>query len=99
MSKLDLELDDAINKADLDKVKQLIEKGADIEYCDPFGNTPLLNAAWVASRELVIHLLSIGANINHVNKDGQTAIEMVKSIGHNDYGHDAVIEVLEAHGN
>lgn len=99
MSKLNLELDDAINKADLDKVKQLLEKGADIEYCDPFGNTPLLNAAWVASEELATYLLSIGANINHINNEGQTALELIKSIGHNDYGHDKVIEVLEANGN
>ena len=95
MSSLDLELDDAVNKADLNRVKKLLSKGANIEYIDSFGNTPLINAAWVASNEIVRLLKNKGANIDHQNNDGYTALEFIKTIGHNDYGHDNVIRTLQ----
>ncbi|WP_296055221.1 ankyrin repeat domain-containing protein [uncultured Amphritea sp.] len=93
--KLNTRLDDAINKGDVDKVQYLLLKGADIEYEDPFGATPLMNAAWVGSTELVEFLLSKGADVRHKDKEGFTALEKVKTIGHNEYGHDAVIHILE----
>ena len=95
MSSLDLELDDAVNKADLNRVKKLLSKGANIEYIDSFGNTPLINAAWVASNEIVRLLKNKGSNIDHQNNDGYTALELIKTIGHNDYGHDNVIRTLQ----
>ena len=97
MKELNLKLDDAINRDDILEVKELIESGADIEFSDSFGCTPLINAAWVASAEIVEYLLGLGANINHRDNDGKTALEKVMEIGHNDYGHKVVIEVLERH--
>ena len=95
MAQLDEKLDDAINQADLKLVKELIEKGADVEYPDSFGCTPIMNAAWVASEEIVSYLLSVGANPNHRDKEGKTALDKVLEIGHNDYGHNSVIQLLK----
>ncbi|MBQ0775893.1 MAG: ankyrin repeat domain-containing protein [Gammaproteobacteria bacterium] len=91
---LDEKLDDAVNQAELISVKVLIDQGADIEAVDAFGCTPLMNAAWVASVDIVEYLISLGANVYAVNNEGKTALDMAESVGHNDYGHDAVIVVL-----
>ena len=98
MASINAKLDDAINRGNLEEVKELLSQGADIEYQDPFGSTPLMNAAWIGSAELVEYLLSEGANINHLNKDGESALSKVKSIGHNDFGHDDVINLLVSKG-
>ena len=99
MSSINLQLDDAVNKAEINKVRELLAKGADIEFSDPFGNTPLINAAWVGVYDIVTYLLNKGANINHRNNDGLTALELIKTIGHNDYGHENVIKTLQSKGN
>lgn len=93
-NKLNIQLDDAINIGNLAKVRALLVKGADIEYEDPFGATPLMNAAWVGSIEIVEFLMSKGADIRHKDKEGFTVLEKVKTIGHNEYAHDAVIHFL-----
>ena len=98
MASINSKLDDAINRENLREVKDLLGQGADIEYQDPFGCTPLMNAAWIGSVELVDYLISRGANINHLDNDGESALDKVKSIGHNDFGHDAVIELLVSKG-
>lgn len=91
---LNIELDDAINRAELDEVKSLIEMGADIEFRDPLGKTPLMNAAWVAAADIVEYLINQGANIYALDNDGKSALDLVKEIGHNDYGHNDVILVI-----
>ena len=98
MASINLKLDDAINRGNLEEVKELLSQGADIEYQDSFGSTPLMNASWIGSTELVEYLLSRGANINHLDTEGDTALSKVKSIGHNEYGHDAVIKLLMSKG-
>ncbi len=95
MRYLDKKLDDAINRANLEEVKILIAKGADIEYRDPFGCTALMNASWVAEADIVDFLLTNGADWKARNNDNQTALDMMYSIGHNEYGHNIVIEILE----
>tara|TARA_B100000745_G_C20083095_1_gene370060 strand:+ start:367 stop:672 length:306 start_codon:yes stop_codon:yes gene_type:complete len=95
MGKINEKLDDAINRDDLDEVKALVSKGADIECVDAFGCTPLMNAAWVASEEIVGFLLGLGADYSHQDNDGKTALDRVLEIGHNRYGHDPIIEILK----
>lgn len=92
---LNQRLDDAINRGEFEEVVDLINKGADIESRDTLGWTPLMNASWIASVEIVNHLIELGADINYRNNDGLTALEMIKSIGHNEFGHDEVINILE----
>jgi ankyrin repeat protein len=97
MARLEDELDDAVNSAELEEVKLLIKQGADIEYKDPFGCTALMNASWVAASDIVLFLIELGADCSAKNKEKQTALDMARSVGHNDYGHDEVIKLLEAH--
>ena len=98
MASINAKLDDAINRGNLEEVKELLRQGADIEYQDPFGSTPLMNAAWIASTELVDYLISKGANVNHLDKEGESALSRVKSIGHNEFGHNDVIDLLVSKG-
>jgi ankyrin repeat protein len=91
---LNLLLDDAINRDDFDEVVDLINRGADLEWRDSFGCTPLMNAAWIASAKIVNYLIEIGAKVNCMDSEGFTALERIKTIGHNEYGHDAVISIL-----
>jgi len=84
MARLEEELDDAVNRAELLEVKQLIKQGADIEYKDPFGCTALLSAAWIGSTEVIEYLLSIGADITVRDNDGSSALDMLKAIAEDD---------------
>ena len=95
MNDLDIKLDDAINRDDLKEVTSLLEQGANIESVDSFGCTPLMNAAWIGSSTLVNFLLAKGAKTETKDNEGFTALEKIKEIGHNNYGHDKVIRVLE----
>lgn len=92
---LNIALDDAINRAELHEVIKLLEDGADIEFRDPFGRTPLMNAAWVAADDIVEYLLSKNANASAVDKEGKSALKIVREIGHNEFGHNKVIKILE----
>lgn len=94
--KLNSELDDAIGRSNLEEVRSLLEDGADIEYRDPLGWSPLINAAWVAADDIVELLISKGADVHYKNPEGHTALSKARSVGHNDYGHDAVIAILES---
>jgi ankyrin repeat protein len=87
-------LDIAIQKGYLDVVEELIKGGADINYVDERGDTPLIIAVchgraisefspqaywqaksrWSERREIIKTLLKAGAKVNHVNKNGRTAL-------------------------
>jgi ankyrin repeat protein len=95
---LGMELDDAVNRAAADEVVALLDEGAPLEYRDPLGWTPLMNAAWVAAADIVQLLIGRGANLNARNREGKTALGMALEIGHNDYGHDKVIHILRLAG-
>ena len=53
----------------------------------------------MASVEVVDYLLSLGVNSEARNNDAQTALEMVKTLGANDYGHDEIIALLGKYGS
>jgi ankyrin repeat protein len=57
----------------LDKVKLLVEAGADINYIDEFGVTPLRVALFQDKYSIVLFLLQKGANpkVPLINRDGQ----------------------------
>jgi ankyrin repeat protein len=92
---LNIALDDAINRAELEEVKGIVEMGANIEARDPLGKTPLMNAAWVAATEIVEFLIKQGADTNALDNDGRSVLELIKEIGHNEYGHNDVIVLLK----
>ena len=65
-------LHDAAQTGDLDKVKQLIAQGADINALDnEYGQTPLSRAAFYKRKEIVKLLIETDAQINAKNKGGE----------------------------
>ncbi|MBI3207963.1 MAG: ankyrin repeat domain-containing protein [Candidatus Solibacter usitatus] len=56
------------------KVKESIEKGADVKTKDAAGNTPLMHAAVYSTRETLELFLSRGADVNAANNAGHTAL-------------------------
>ncbi len=57
-------------------ISALIEAGADVNYKDPTGITPLLCATQANRLNCVQFLITQGANVNDSNHDGQTALIM-----------------------
>ncbi|HNI94438.1 MAG TPA: ankyrin repeat domain-containing protein, partial [Leptospiraceae bacterium] len=68
-------LHNAAESDDLDTVKYLIEKGADIRIKDKDGNTPLHKAAESGELNIVKYLIQKGADVNAKNNQGFTASE------------------------
>jgi uncharacterized protein len=61
----------------LNAVKYLVEKtGADVNAADHEGNTPLHNAAARGDVEMIKYLVSKGADVTRVNREGQTTADM-----------------------
>jgi ankyrin repeat protein len=71
---LNQELSNAIVANDQDRVKFLVEKGADINKPDNQGGTPLTNAARQRQDKMVELLIKLGANVNEANTDGMTPL-------------------------
>ena len=59
---------------DLDKVKQLIADGADVNAKGLFGKTPLHCAAWGNAREAAVLLLERGADVHAKGLFGKTPL-------------------------
>lgn len=57
-----------------DKLKQLIKQGADVNFPDLNGRTPLMTAVYPVQHESIKILLEAGANPNLHSKDGKTAL-------------------------
>jgi ankyrin repeat protein len=61
----------------LPAVKYLVEVlHADVNAPDAAGNTPLHNAASRGDNEMILYLVSRGANLNAINRKGQTVADM-----------------------
>ncbi|GEM_PF-3407594 len=78
---------------DIDSVKFLISKGADIDSKDDLGSTPLFCAAESGSIEVVKFLILQGADINIIDKEGNTALRMAIKRNHKD-----IANLLRKHG-
>jgi ankyrin repeat protein len=71
----------------------LLERGADINVRNRFGETPLHLASFNGVLEVVRLLLEHGADEQAKNNDGKTPLqEAVED------GHDEVVELLREHG-
>ena len=66
----------------LESVKTLVEKGADIDKPDEFGDTPLMISCWCGFIPKTDFLLEKGAKIDHQNKFGRTSLMNACSQGH-----------------
>ncbi len=71
---LSQELSNAINANDAERVKFLVEKGADVNQPDPQGWTPLQNAARQRKDGIIKTLVELGADPNRPAEDGMTPL-------------------------
>jgi len=51
------DLHEAVQSGDLDRVKEAIAGGADVNRRDALGATPLHDAAWSGNREIAAYLM------------------------------------------
>lgn len=64
----------AAMEGNLEKVKKLLEDGANINAQDKFGGTVLYYATLISRTEVIKELLARGADINIRNMEGETAL-------------------------
>ncbi len=65
---------DAVNSNDIQLVKRLLARGANINQKSQFGSTPLISAVTRNHIEMVRFLLAQGANKSIMNTNGLTAL-------------------------
>ncbi|TDU31010.1 ankyrin repeat protein [Panacagrimonas perspica] len=76
----------AASKNQFEIAKLLLERGANPEYRDPAGWTPLIHATYFGSSlELISLLVEKGANVNTQNDRGVTALYLAAAGGHEAY--------------
>lgn len=83
----------AARKADNDRIRALIEQGADVNRPNRNGGTPIMYAALSGRPETVSLLIQNQAHVNAVAANGWTAL-MIASVK----GHAEVARLLLAHG-
>ena len=76
------ELIDAARKGDINRIKKLLDKGADVNAKDKDGETALMAAALRGHTEIVQFLLNKGADVNAKRNDGTTALMAAAREGH-----------------
>ena len=72
--KLGIELVGKARKGDLDAVIELVEKGANVNEKDKYGDTALVEASFNGHLEIVERLIDADADVNQENNDGETAL-------------------------
>jgi len=72
----------AIHQGDVERVKQLLKDGADINKLDMREwQTPLMYAVSAENPEMVRFLISNGADVNHINPRGSTPLTQTAFLG------------------
>ena len=84
---------DATNAGDVERVRALLDAGAEIDALDRYGQTALMNAAHRGDTELVRALVQLGANLDHTAKYRLTALMLAVISDHAD-----VVRLLVAAG-
>ena len=83
----------AISWKPADIVRLLLEKGADVNAKDKYGETALISASLCGFTGTVRLLLDKGADVNAKTNDGHTALMYASSNMHAD-----VVRLLKDHG-
>jgi cytohesin len=87
------DLHSAASAGDVERVRELLKKGANPNVRDEFGYTPLHWAAYEGHVDVVKLLLKHGANLNARDEDGWTPLHRAASRGHVE-----VVKLLLEHG-
>lgn len=94
---LGYELYIAAKKGDVNTARELIGKGADVNYVfypEEHRYTPLHIAAYLASEEVVALLLECGCKVNPVSTDGKTPLALVKEY----HNRESIVSLMERYG-
>ena len=75
------QLHQAAAAGDLEQVKSLISKGADINEKNKNGWTPLHTASWNGRKDVADALIAEGANVNDTDVSGQTPLHLAADFG------------------
>jgi hypothetical protein len=78
----------------MERVRQLVEGGANIDEVDEHGNTALSLANLCDHFELVVYLVKHGANVTRTDSEGATALHSACA-----YGNLLVVKYLLEHGS
>jgi len=77
----------------IDKVKFLVERGADLNVIDGYGHTPLMIASGYGKMSIVQYLVEQGADIHKKNAKDYTALLLSSK-----YGHFSIVRFLVENG-
>ena len=83
----------ACRKGDLERVRQLIQDGQDVNRGDIYRETPLMKAAYNGHDQVVRELIRAGADVNGKNNIKQTALHWASRCGHS-----SVVKILAEAG-
>jgi len=72
---------EAVGKGNINLVKSLIARGANINEKNDRGMTPLHEAAYYGREDMAEVLIANGANVNTTNESGQTPLHLAAKIG------------------
>jgi hypothetical protein len=97
-SKLDAQLVEAVARANVKRVRQLLSKGADVNARNGNQSTVLAMAASRGSEEIVDVLLSEGADVNASNDRGWTALMLAVNSKNKLNKRKSIVDTLLKHG-
>ncbi len=90
-------LHEASRKGNIEIVRYLLQKGADIHLKNYNGLSPLHIAAYCGENEIVRTLIAAGADVNAKAKDNITPLHTAASMGHADIVEFLINSGAEAH--
>jgi uncharacterized protein len=79
-------------------LERLVKEGARVNAADSNGDTPLLYATWHLNVSGVRALLRAGADTQHKNRSGDTALDVARHTGHYPEDQRAIIRLLQRAG-
>ncbi len=79
---MDKEWESAIRRGDVDMVRELLDRGQDINAHDRHGQTALMLSSHAGDREVVELLIDYRANLNVTAKFGLSALMLAVIAGH-----------------